>query len=49
MAYDMYSTYNNVALGLMSTVAGLNAFGRTREMFYREAASGLNRCGPLLA
>lgn len=40
----MYSTYSCIALGLLSTVAALPAFGRSRLMFYREAASGLNRC-----
>lgn len=44
MSYDMYSSYNNIALGLMSTVASLSAFGSTREMFSREAASGLKKC-----
>lgn len=43
LEYDMYSTYNCIALGLLSTVAALPAFGRSRLMFYREAASGLNR------
>ncbi len=42
----MYSTYNCIALGLLSTVAALPAFGKNRLMFYREAASGLNRCEP---
>ena len=49
LEYDMYSTYNCIALGLLSTVAALPAFGRSRLMFYREAASGLNRfSSPLL-
>lgn len=42
----MYSTYNCIALGLLSTVAALPAFGKNRLMFNREAASGLNRCEP---
>ncbi len=36
--------YNNVALALLASVAGLKTFASGRQVFYREAASGLNRC-----
>jgi hypothetical protein len=39
----MYSSYTCIALGLLTAVAALPAFGAARHMFYREAASGLNR------
>ena len=37
--------YNNIAVALLATVAGLRTFSAGRAVFYREAASGLNRCG----
>lgn len=36
--------YNNIAVALLATVAGLRTFSAGRAVFYREAASGLNRC-----
>jgi hypothetical protein len=35
--------YNNIAVALLATVAGLRTFSVGRLVFYREAASGLNR------
>jgi ABC-2 type transporter len=35
--------YNNIAVALLATVAGLRTFSAGRLVFYREAASGLNR------
>ena len=46
VAFDMYSCYTCIALGLLTAVAALPAFGAARHMFYREAASGLNRRAP---
>ena len=43
MAFDMYCSYTCIALGLLTAVAALPAFGAVRHMFYRESASGLNR------
>lgn len=40
----MYSSYCCIALGLLTTVAALPAFGKNRLMFARESASGLNWC-----
>jgi ABC-2 type transporter len=35
--------YNNIAVALLATVAGLRTFSAGRAVFYREAASGLKR------
>lgn len=43
MHVDVDTLYNNVALGLLSTVSGLKTFGAHRMVFRREAASGLNK------
>ena len=43
MHVDVDTLYNNVALGLLSTVSGLKTFGAHRAIFRREAASGLNK------
>ena len=44
MHVDVNTLYNNVALGLLSTVSGLKTFGAHRIVFKREASSGLNKC-----
>ena len=41
--FDVETLYNNVALGLMCTVAALRTFGTSRTVFFREASSGLNK------
>ncbi len=43
MRFDVDALYNNVALGLLTTVSALRTFGVHRVVFYREAASGLNK------
>ncbi len=43
MRFDVDTLYNNVALGLLTTVSALRTFGVHRVVFYREAASGLNK------
>ncbi len=43
MRFDVDTLYNNVALGLLTTVSALRTFGVHRMVFYREAASGLNK------
>lgn len=40
---DMQMDYSNIAVALLATVAGLRTFSVGRLVFYREAASGLNR------
>lgn len=49
MHFAVSITYSVVALGLMSTVGALNTFGSDRVVFFREAASGLNRLSHFLA
>ncbi|KAK9813958.1 hypothetical protein WJX73_006860 [Symbiochloris irregularis] len=49
MHVDVDTLYNNVALGLLSTVSGLKTFGAHRAIFRREAASGLNKLAYFLA
>lgn len=43
MHFDVDTLYNNVALGLLTTVSALRTFGLHRVVFYREASSGLNK------
>lgn len=40
---------NFVAVGLLSSISGLRAFGVSRAIFYRESASGINRFAYYLA
>lgn len=42
-------TYNFVAVGLLSSISGLRAFGLSQEIFYRESARGINRLAHFLA
>eukprot|EP00879_Flechtneria_rotunda_P029763 GHRR01032209.1.p1 GENE.GHRR01032209.1~~GHRR01032209.1.p1 ORF type:complete len:374 (+),score=126.46 GHRR01032209.1:272-1393(+) len=35
--------YSLVALGMLATVSGLSMFGTDRQVYYREAAAGLNK------
>ncbi|DBA93405.1 TPA: hypothetical protein ACH3X2_003675 [Trebouxia sp. C0005] len=49
MRFDVDTLYNNVALGLLTTVSALRTFGVHRVVFYREAASGLNKFAFFLA
>lgn len=41
--------YNFIAIGLLSSISGLRAFGLSKEIFYRESASGINRFAFFLA
>ena len=43
MRYDVDILYLNVALGLMTMVSTLRTFGEHRVVFFREAATGLNK------
>ena len=43
MHFDVDTLYNNVALGLLTTVSALRTFGLHRVVFFREASSGLNK------
>ena len=43
MHFDVDTLYNNVALGLLTTVSALRTFGLNRVVFFREASSGLNK------
>ncbi|PSC68046.1 ABC transporter G family member 28-like [Micractinium conductrix] len=49
MHFAVSITYSVVALGLMSTVGALGTFSTDRTVFFREAASGLNRTAFFLA
>lgn len=43
------SMYNFVGAGLLSSLAGLRAFGVSQNVFYRETARGINRLAYYLA
>ncbi|KAK9815422.1 hypothetical protein WJX72_003407 [[Myrmecia] bisecta] len=49
MHFDVDTLYNNVALGLLSTVSALRTFGEHRVVFFRESSAGLNKLAYFLA
>ncbi|GAB4817511.1 hypothetical protein N2152v2_004557 [Parachlorella kessleri] len=49
MHFAVSVTYSTIALGMISKVGALPTFGRDRVVFFREAASGLNRFSYFLA